>query len=51
MSKIKGVYAASMSVINKNLTLNVKETINQEEMVIDKGCHGEAVCGSTEQAQ
>ena len=51
MSKIKGVYAASMSVINKNLTLNVKETINHAEMVIDQGCHGVAVFGSTGQAQ
>jgi len=51
MSKIKGVYAASMSVINKNLTLNVKETINHAEAVIDQGCHGVAVFGSTGQAQ
>jgi 4-hydroxy-tetrahydrodipicolinate synthase len=51
MSKIKGVYAASMSVINKNLTLNVKETINHAEMIIDQGCHGVAVFGSTGQAQ
>jgi 4-hydroxy-tetrahydrodipicolinate synthase len=51
MSKIKGVYAASMSVINKNLTLNVKETINHAEVVIDQGCHGVAVFGSTGQAQ
>ena len=40
-----------MSVINKNLTLNVKETINHAEMVIDQGCHGVAVFGSTGQAQ
>ena len=51
MSKIKGIYAASMSVINKNLTLNVKDTINHAEMVIDQGCHGVAVFGSTGQAQ
>ena len=51
MSKIKGIYAASMSVINKNLTLNVKETINHAEMVIDQGCHGVAAFGSTGQAQ
>ena len=51
MSKINGIYAASMSVINKNLTLNVKETINHAEMVIDQGCHGVAVFGSTGQAQ
>tara|TARA_B100000035_G_scaffold286958_1_gene271630 strand:- start:685 stop:1569 length:885 start_codon:yes stop_codon:yes gene_type:complete len=51
MSKIKGVFAASMSVINKNLTLNVKETIKHAEMVIDQGCHGVVIFGSTGQAQ
>ena len=51
MSKIKGVFAASMSVINKNLTLNVKETIKHGEMVIDQGCHGVVIFGSTGQAQ
>ena len=40
MSKIKGIYAASMSVINKDLTLDVKKTIEHAEMVIDQGCHG-----------
>ena len=51
MSKIKGVYAASMSVINKDLTLDVKKTIEHAEMVIDQGCHGMAIFGSTGQAQ
>ena len=51
MSKIKGVYAASMSVINKDLTLDVKKTIEHAEMVIDQGCHGTAIFGSTGQAQ
>ena len=51
MCKIKGIYAASMSVINENLTLNVKETIKHAEMIIDQGCHGAAVFGSTGQAQ
>ena len=51
MCKIKGIYAASMSVINENLTLNVKETIKHAEMIIDQGCHGVAVFGSTGQAQ
>ena len=51
MSKIKGVFAASMSLINKNLTLNVKETIKHAEMVIDQGCHGVVIFGSTGQAQ
>ena len=51
MSKIKGVYAASMSVLNDDLTLNVKKTIEHAEMVIDNGCHGTAIFGSTGQAQ
>ena len=51
MSKIKGIYAASMSVINKDLTLDVKKTIEHAEMVIDQGCHGTAIFGSTGQAQ
>jgi 4-hydroxy-tetrahydrodipicolinate synthase len=51
MSKIKGIYAASMSVLNDNLTLDVKKTIKHAEMVIDQGCHGVAIFGSTGQAQ
>ena len=51
MSKIKGIYAASMSVLNDDLTLNIKKTIDHAEMVIDQGCHGVAMFGSTGQAQ
>ena len=51
MNNIKGIYAASMSVLNKNLTLNVDKTIEHAEMVIDNGCHGAAMLGSTGQAQ
>ena len=51
MSKINGVYAASMSILNDDLTLNIKSTIEHAEMVIDQGCHGVAIFGSTGQAQ
>ena len=51
MSKIKGIYAATMSVLNDDLTLNVKNTIDHAEMVIEQGCHGVAIFGSTGQAQ
>ncbi len=51
MSKIKGIYAASMSVLNDDLTLNIGKTIEHAEMVIDRGCHGAAIFGSTGQAQ
>ena len=51
MSKIIGIYAASMSILNEDLTLNIKKTIKHAEMVIDNGCHGAAIFGSTGQAQ
>ena len=51
MSKIKGIYAASLSILNDDLTLNVSKTIEHAEMVIDQGCHGVAIFGSTGQAQ
>ena len=51
MSKINGIYAASMSVINNDLTLDVIKTIQHAETVIDQGCHGAAIFGSTGQAQ
>ena len=51
MSLIKGIYAASLSVLNEDLTLNIKKTIEHAEMVIDQGCHGVAIFGSTGQAQ
>ena len=51
MSKITGVYAATLSLLNKDLTLNIDKTIAHVEMVIDNGCHGAAIFGSTGQAQ
>ena len=51
MSLLKGIYSASMSVLNDNLTLNVVKTIKHAERVIDNGCHGVAIFGSTGQAQ
>ena len=51
MSNINGIYAASMSILNKDLTLNIDKTIEHAEMVINNGCHGVAIFGSTGQAQ
>ena len=51
MNKIKGIIAASMSILNENLTLNSKKTILHAENLIDQGCHGVAIFGSTGQAQ
>ena len=51
MTKLSGIYAASMSVINSDLSLNVEKTIVHAEKLIDQGCHGTAIFGSTGQAQ
>ena len=51
MNKIKGIYAAGMSVFNSDLSLNIKKTISHAEKIIDYGCHGVAIFGSTGQAQ
>ena len=51
MNKIRGIYAASMSVFNSDLSLNIEKTVNHAEKIIDMGCHGAAIFGSTGQAQ
>ena len=39
MSEIKGIYAASLSVLEDNLALNINKTITHAEKLIDNGCH------------
>ena len=51
MSKVNGIYAATLSVLNDDLSLNIKKTINHAENVIDLGCHGVVFFGSTGQSQ
>ena len=51
MSKISGIYAAGMSIFNEDLSLNIEKTILHAENIIDQGCHGVAIFGSTGQAQ
>ena len=51
MTKISGIFAASMSVINSDLSLNVEKTINHAENLIESGCHGVVFFGSTGQSQ
>ena len=51
MKKIEGIFAASMSVFNEDLSLNIEKTIEHAEKIIDQGCHGVAIFGSTGQAQ
>ena len=51
MNKIRGIYAASMSILDENLSLNIDKTILHAENLILQGCHGVAIFGSTGQAQ
>tara|TARA_Y100000741_G_scaffold171730_1_gene130057 strand:- start:761 stop:1648 length:888 start_codon:yes stop_codon:yes gene_type:complete len=51
MSEIKGIYAASLSILDSNLALNLDRTVQHIENLIDIGCHGVAVFGSTGQSQ
>jgi 4-hydroxy-tetrahydrodipicolinate synthase len=51
MNNIKGIYAASMSIFNENLSLNIEKTVGHAEKIIEQGCHGAAIFGSTGQAQ
>ena len=51
MGKINGIYAAGLSILDENLALDVKKTIKHAESLIDNGCHGVAIFGSTGQAQ
>ena len=48
---INGIYAATLSVLDKNLALNTEKTIKYAENLIDKGCHGVVFFGSTGQSQ
>ncbi len=51
MTKISGIFAASMSVLNTDLSLNIEKTIYHAEKLIEQGCHGTVIFGSTGQAQ
>ena len=51
MTKISGIFAATMSILNSDLSLNVGKTISHAEKLIDQGCHGTAIFGSTGQSQ
>ncbi len=51
MEQIKGIYAASLSVLDVNLALDVKNTIKHAENIINMGCHGTIFFGSTGQSQ
>ena len=47
----KGIYAASLSILNDNLSLNIEATISHAASSISKGLHGVFFFGSTGQSQ
>ena len=47
----KGVYAASLSVINEDHSLDIEKTISHAESLILNGLHGVFFFGSTGQSQ
>ena len=51
MTMIKGIYAATLSVLDSDLGLDIEKTITHAEAIIDKGCHGVVFFGSTGQSQ
>ena len=51
MSKINGIYAACVSILDQNLKLDVNKTILHSENLIKDGCHGVVLFGSTGQSQ
>ena len=51
MSIKKGIYSASMSILDENLSLDVDSTIKHAEKLIVEGCHGVVLFGSTGMAQ
>ena len=51
MSIKKGVYAASMSIFNQDLSLDIDSTIKHSEKILKEGLHGVVLFGSTGCAQ
>ena len=51
MTMINGIYAATLSILDADLGLDIRKTIVHAEKVIDKGCHGVVFFGSTGQSQ
>jgi len=47
----KGIYAASMSIFNQDLSLDIESTIKHSESLIKEGLHGVIFFGSTGCAQ
>ena len=47
----KGIYAASMSIFNQDLSLDIESTIQHSESLLNEGLHGVVLFGSTGCAQ
>ena len=47
MSIKKGIYAATMSIFNQDLSLDIESTIRHAERIIKEGLHGTIFFGST----
>jgi len=47
----EGIYAASISILNEDLSLDIDATITHAEKLIIEGCNGIAIFGSTGQSQ
>ena len=48
---MKGIFAASLSIFNKDLSLDINGTIKHADKLLLEGCHGVAIFGSTGQSQ
>tara|TARA_B100001121_G_scaffold267399_1_gene250673 strand:+ start:2359 stop:3216 length:858 start_codon:yes stop_codon:yes gene_type:complete len=48
---INGIYAATLSILKDDLSLDIDKTILHAEKIIDDGCHGVVFFGSTGQSQ
>ncbi|RPG99199.1 MAG: dihydrodipicolinate synthase family protein [Candidatus Pelagibacter sp. TMED118] len=51
MDKIQGIYAASLTIFSDDLSINEDKTIRHADFLIDNGCHGVVILGSTGQSQ
>ena len=51
MSIKKGIYAATMSIFNQDLSLDIDSTIKHSERLLKEGLHGVVFFGSTGCAQ
>ena len=51
MIELKGIFAASLSILKNDLSLDIDSTIKHAENIIDMGCHGAVFFGSTGQSQ